>query len=139
MQGQTQKQNSFFDSIFNFIAPQKVVQEISATKQKKIVFDIFFENRTDFVKAELECYDMDDESVIETLFIKHADLHKWLDDTDRLTVTEGSNHMEGGDIVEDEHTATIGYVDYIENYMRPADIKDFILFKKLPYEFDNHI
>jgi len=139
MQGQTQKQNSLFDSIFNFIAPEKVVKEISAKKQKKIVFDIFFENRTDFVKVDLECYSGDEDADISTLYIKHADLHAWLSDTDRLTITEGTNHMEGGDIVEDEHTAVIGYIDYIENYMTPKDIKAFIQFKQLPYEFDSSI
>jgi hypothetical protein len=51
----------------------------------------------------------------------------------------GSNHMEGGEIVEDEQTMEIGYIDYIEVHMSNEDIKEFILFKSLPYEFDSSI
>lgn len=140
MQGQTKSTNaSLFDSIFNAIAPAEAVKAASLSKKKKTVFDIFFENRTDYVHVTLDCYDQEGEEMSSDIFILHADLHRWLKDTRKLEMSVGSNHMEGGEIVEDEESAEIGYVEYIEDHLTNADIKEFILFKSLPYEFDSSI
>ena len=140
MQGQTRKTTtSLFDSIFNAIAPDQDVKAASLSKKKKTVYDIFFENRTDYVLVTLDCLDEDREEVSEEVFLMHNDLHKWLKANRKLEVTVGSNHMEGGEIVEEEESAEIGYVDYIEDHMTNADIKEFIIFKSLPYEFDSSI
>ena len=140
MQGQTRKTTtSLFDSIFNAIAPAEAVKSASLSKKKKTVYDIFFENRTDYVHVTLDCYDQEGEEISDQVFILHADLHRWLKDTRKLEMSVGSNHMEGGDIVEDEQTMEIGYIDYIEDHMTNADIKEFIIFKSLPYEFDSSI
>jgi hypothetical protein len=140
MQGQTKSTNaSLFDSIFNAIAPAEAVKAASLSKKKKTVYDIFFENRTDYVHVTLDCYDQEGEEMSSDIFILHADLHRWLKDTRKLEMSVGSNHMEGGEIVEDEQTMEIGYIDYIEVHMSNEDIKEFILFKSLPYEFDSSI
>ena len=140
MHGQTRKTTtSLFDSIFNAIAPDQAVKAASLSKKKKTVYDIFFENRTDYVLVTLDCLDEDREEVSEEVFLMHNDLHKWLKANRKLEMSVGSNHMEGGEIVEDEQTMEIGYIDYIEDHMTNADIKEFIIFKSLPYEFDSSI
>ena len=133
------KPQSHFDSIFNAIAPTETVRAVSLSKKKKTVYDIYHECRTDYVLVNMDCMDEDGEEVSNEVLIMHGDLQKWLKDTDRLTITIGSNHMEGGVLVEDEQTAEIGYVDYIEDYMTPSDIKAFMIFKGLPYDFDSSI
>lgn len=133
------KPQSHFDSIFNAIAPAEVVKAVSLSKKKKTVYDIFHECRTDYVLVNLDCIDHEGEECTDEVFIMHGDLYKWLKDTDRLEMTTGSNHMEGGEIVEGEETAEIGYVDYIEEHMTPSDIKAFMLYKGLPFDFDSTI
>jgi len=136
---QTKPQQSPFDSIFNAIAPAPAVKAASLSKERKTVYDIFHENRTDYVLVSLDCIDQEGEEVSDEVFIMHGDLLKWLKDTDRLEITIGTNHMEGGEIVEDEKSAEIGYVEYIEEHMTPSDIKAFMLHKGLPYDFDSSI
>lgn len=133
------KPQSHFDSIFNAIAPAPAVKAASLSKERKTVYDIFHENRTDYVLVSLDCIDQEGEECSDEIFIMHGDLLKWLKDNDKLTITEGTNHMEGGDIVEDEKSAQIGYVEYIEEHMTPSDIKAFMQFKGLPFDFDSSI
>lgn len=116
---------SHFDSIFNFVCPAGQEKPMPSNG-KGLVYDIFFECTTDHIRVDLDLRNNDMEDVTETMYINHMKFLPWVQKKGLLEFTTGSNHMEGGDIVEDEESAVIGYDEFCMDHLTAQDIADYL-------------
>lgn len=127
MQGQTKSTNpSLFDSIFNFVCPSGM-EKLPTGIRTGTVYDLFFEVTTDHIKVDMDLTLIDGEEISDTAYINHHKFLQWIEKKDLLEMSTGSNHMEGGDIVEEESTMQISYVEFLDDHLTEKIIADYLI------------
>ena len=126
MQGQTKSTNpSLFDSIFNFVCPSGL-EKLPTSIRVGTVYDLFFEVTSDYVKVDMDLHDAIGDEFNDTAYINHIKFRKWVEKKGLLDYATGTNHMEGGDIVEDEESMQISYVDFLDDHLTPAILVNYL-------------
>lgn len=116
---------SHFDSIFNFIAPAGMEKPAPESKSG-IVYDIFFEVTLDHIRVDMDFTNKDGEDDHQEIYLNHEKFRTWVEKENYLTISYGSNHQSGGDIIDDEDDYTIGYAEFCEEHLTSKIIADYL-------------
>lgn len=129
MQTKAFQPQSHFDSIFNFICPSGL-EKFPSSVRTGIVYDIFFEATIDHIVVNMDiCTSMEADEADdwhETIYLNHDKFRAWLEKENYLTITTGSNHQSGGDIVEEEDDYSIGYAEFCEDHLTSDIIAKYL-------------
>jgi len=126
MQGQTRSTNpSLFDSIFNFVCPSGL-EKLPTGIRTGTVYDLFFEVTTDHIRVDMDLTLIDGEEISDIAFINHAKFLPWVEKKGLLEMSIGTNHMEGGECIEDEETAQIGYGEFLDDHLTEKLIAEYL-------------
>ena len=88
------------------------------------IIDIEIDNRTDGIHADLILSN----DKIKCIVIAHDNFRKWLNDNDRLELTSNSADYKGEHV---QHTAKMGYVDYLNAYLDASMVYEYVSKKGL--------
>lgn len=112
-------------AMFNPMATIKVRQGTCT------IHDMDFEVTTDHITVQLSLIDEANEYHDEDIIIDHKLFLDWLDSKSYLDVEGGDHSVSGGNYSDNTYTVTIGYADYLTDYICKSDIKGYLTEKEL--------